>query len=238
MTTKAQEKAQRIANAKRAAYVAKVRRLIGHVRGVTDATIIANYEQDVSAEATAADIASREPVGRAVHPLKVEAVRHAREAAQKAVDAARADLEANGWDINRAAPYPYGDSTFAGEAKRNKAHFYANITRDPAGSYYIGRGNQPHIVEMNPEGIARHIAKAEEYAAADYDAFIVKLVTKIGPDVTSASLSGSHVWGHSILAVMKRDGNETFGERWKTQQIVNYSKYGRPFYQWPSRKMK
>ena len=70
-------------------------------------------------------------------------------------------------------------------------------------------------------------------AAAQYDAFIAKLIRKIG-DFDSATLTGSHVWGYSILTVTK--GAAT--ERWGTRQIVNQSVLGKLFNQWPSRKIK
>ena len=87
---------------------------------------------------------------------------------------------------------------------------------------------------MSEAKIDRFVAARKEQAAAEYDAFIAKLVKKIGPVVT-AELDGNHVWSHSILTVVLKSGEQ---QRWKTQQITNISKYGKHFNQWPSRKMK
>ncbi len=87
---------------------------------------------------------------------------------------------------------------------------------------------------MDQNGIDRFISNSEQDAALQYDAFICKMVAKVG-DVTDATLQGDHVWSHSILTVTLPDGSQ---QRWKTQQIVNYSVYGTPYLQWPSRIVK
>jgi hypothetical protein len=58
---------------------------------------------------------------------------------------------------------------------------------------------------------------------------------RIRYDHADASITGTHIWGHSVLTVTLPNGTV---ERWKTQQIVNQSKLGLLFNQWPSRKMK
>jgi hypothetical protein len=82
--------------------------------------------------------------------------------------------------------------------------------------------------------VRRFIKQRMEWAAADYDAFVIKLVKKIG-EVKKAELHGNHVWGYSTLIVTIPDGEV---QAWKTQQIVNHSKLGKPFNQWPTRRMK
>lgn len=61
---------------------------------------------------------------------------------------------------------------------------------------------------------------------------MAKLIGKIGP-VTSATIKGNHVWGHSVLTITNPDA---VVEHWKTRQIVNVSKLGKLFNQWPTRK--
>jgi len=96
------------------------------------------------------------------------------------------------------------------------------------------RNNDPEIIRISDDLVARFIKIAKEDAAIQYDEFVAKLVIKIGK-VTDATLFGNHVWSFSILTVTKEDGSI---EKWKTQMIVNISKLGKLFNQWPTRKMK
>lgn len=235
--TKAQEKAAAVLAAKREAFAQKVFRLLGHLVGkrLDRAALNAAFEAGKSADDYAAKVAALEPVGRVVHPLKVVAVAHAHKSAEKVVERVRADLEANGWDRVKAAPYPQSNmGRAAHQMDLAKYNLYSTLTETAKASHRMG---EPQICTMSDSGIARFIAQAEKDAAFQYDAFICKLVAKVG-EVIDARLEGDHVWSHSILYVTKREGGETFGERWKTQQIVNFSKFGSGFYQWPTRKVK
>jgi len=90
---------------------------------------------------------------------------------------------------------------------------------------------------MDTRGVERFVERAQAQAAVEYDAFVCKLVNKVGA-VVDAELIGDHVWSYSVLRVTKREGVETFVERWKTQQIWNVSVLGNHFPQWPTRLMK
>lgn len=239
--TKAQERAARIEADKQAKYVAKVRRLLGHIVGAkpSEDSLISAYKAGVTAEDQAAVIASQEPVGAAVHALKAAAVERAGKSATEHAERVMKDMAANGWDLTLAAPYPTFHSPGSREMKeaaRAKHSLYASLTKSADPNRCRRPGDQD-IRVRDDEGISRYVAQCETLAALQYDAFIVKLVQKVGP-VISAVLDGDHVWHHSILRVAKREGNETYGEAWKTQQIVNYSKLGTPFHQWPTRKLK
>lgn len=89
-----------------------------------------------------------------------------------------------------------------------------------------------HFVGPNNEMIERFIDEVKEATGGSFDAYVAKLVAKVG-DCDSASVEG-YLWQYSILTVTK---GETV-ERWKTQQIVNVSCLGKAFNQWPTRKMK
>lgn len=235
--TKAQEKAARVLADRRAAFARKVITLLGHVGGrVAAATLDDAFAAGTLPETLAASIAAQEPVGRALHPGKAEAVKAAGERAQRTVDRIREALTEHGWDINSAAPYPWRLHGFEADAAREKSQLYGRVTKDDPAKGYQSRGanNEPHFVIMDPKGIANFINWREREAATYYDAFIVKMVAKVG-EVRDAAIEGSHVWSFSILTVTLADGAV---ERWKTQEIENYSKYGLPFPQWPSRKMK
>ena len=234
--TKAEENRQRIAANKLAAFERKVCTLTGHVmRRIPAKELHEAFAEGKEAEVFAAEIASREPVGRALHLGKADAVADAAKQARETVEKVRADLEANAWDIHAAAPYPYRGHGYAAEMARAKANRYQRLSKDdPALPYQGSRPGEPRIVVMSDEGIASFVEGAERGAATYYDAFIVKMVAKVG-EAQDATIDGSHVWSHSILTVTLKDGTV---ERWKTQQIQNYSKLGFPFPQWPSRKLK
>jgi hypothetical protein len=241
--TKAQAEKIRIEANKRAAFAKRVSTLLGHASGRVGATILraafdkavaANQDLGPAADALAAWIASNEPVGRALHPLKAEAVAYAREDAQKVIDRVYKELKEAGFDIDVAAPYPNSrkDGQSAFKQKRAKYGLFHSLTERATDSYHI-RG-EPNIVKLSDDGCSRFIEQSAESAALQYDAFICKLVSKVG-EVTGATIIGDHVWGWSILTVTKADGSE---QKWKTQQIRNYSVYGTPYLQWPTRIIK
>jgi hypothetical protein len=140
-----------------------------------------------------------------------------------------------GWDAEKAAPYPR--STKMGQleyiAKRQKYQLFRNFTaNDDKKNSYRHMGD-PEFRIQSDRLEERFIKNAREDAAAQYDMFVAKLVKKIG-HCDTATLTGNHVWGWSFLTVTKGSDKEV----WKTQQIVNQSKLGKLFNQWPSRKVK
>ena len=172
----------------------------------------------------------KHPVEIAVEPVRTDAINAAEQRALEIVARHRAGLEAVGWDANLWAPLPKsGDGDYHAVNRKYRTcsalTVWVKVTRRPG---------EPCIVVMNDEKIARFVNDAKETAAEQYDLFVAKLVRKIG-NCESATLAGNHVWGHSILTVFKLPGKT---ERWKTQQIINYSKLGKAFPQWPSRKIK
>lgn len=233
--TKKAEKAAAVLEGKKAAFVKRVRILTGHVFArLSVPAMRAAFDAGMTADDYAVSIAAKEPVGLVIHPLKVEAVARARTEAQAVIDRVRLDLEANGMDRDAAAPYP--PHTMHHGYQRDlivsKHNLYTMLT---SANWEENRNADKKIVKMEPEYIARYIETAERDAARDYDAFICKMVAKVG-EVTDASISGSHVWGHSILTVTTKVGGTV--QQWKTQQIVNCSKLGNLFNQWPTRLMK
>ena len=171
------------------------------------------------------------PVEAAVAPLKEQAKARAEKEATALVLRVWEKLAEAGWDLNKAAPYPRSShmSRIEYKQKVSRYHLFCSLI-DTVSSRSMC---DPHIVKSSPAKEAVFIEKAVEMAAAQYDAFVAKLVGKIGP-CDAASLNGSHVWGYSLLTVTK---GETV-ECWKTQQIVNQSVLGTLFNQWPTRKLK
>lgn len=179
------------------------------------------------------------PIEKAVLPLKKDAITRARQSAEAKIDRVRIELDEAGGDINKAAPYPrkFGAGALYGityQVAKMRYNLFRSVTvQDPAHrpSY---RESEPSYAILDADRIKRFIQQREEWAAADYDAFVVKLVNKIG-EVKKAKLHGNHVWGYSTLIVTKPDGEV---QAWQTQQIVNHSKLGKPFNQWPTRRLK
>lgn len=224
---------------KREAFDRKVKALIGHIPFIGRRILAAErdeaYAAGMTADAFAAQVAIREPVGRIVHPLKAEAIESAGRYAQERADKALAALSRAGDDRNLYAPYPSSRLNLDRATHQSMLGRYTFIHRitKARGTGYT-RPGEPDYADRNDEGVARFIADCQEMAAIQYDEFIVKLVGKVG-EVSDAVLQGSHVWSHSILTVTKPDGSL---QSWKTMQIINISKLGLVFPQWPTRLMK
>lgn len=172
------------------------------------------------------------PIEAAVFPLKEDAIKRARKYAEDYIMSVIADMEKGGWDLNVVAPRP--EATMSRRQYRplmQRHNIYARLTK---ATWSTKRPKDPDTRARCPEYENEFIDEAGESAAVQYDMFVAKLVEKIGT-CYGAKLDGSHVWGYSVLTVWK-DNAPT--ERWKTQQIVNVSKLGKVFNQWPTRKLK
>lgn len=169
----------------------------------------------------------------AIYPAKAEAMDRAEKWARERMDNALAEIAAAGWDLNVCAPRPR--STIVSRLKyhtdMSKHVFYSRITK---ATWCSKSQSAPDIREKSQALEARYINACREATAEQYDAFVWKMLGKIG-DATEAKLEGNHVWGYSFLTVFKPDNSL---QVWKTQQILNVSKLGTLFNQWPSRKIK
>lgn len=181
------------------------------------------------------------PLAKAVAPLKVQAVANAEIRANEWVEKRFAELEAAGWNINEVAPAPNslkeGRETY--RAKQARRNAYESITKyeRPEGVYNDQTWRDmslPRIVQRHQAGIDRYVQFCRGMAASQYEAFVYKMVGKVG-DHTAAELLDNNVWGYSHLLVTKADGST---EKWRTQTIINVSVYGKQFNQWPSRIVK
>jgi hypothetical protein len=173
------------------------------------------------------------PIETVVLPLKTAAIERAEQEANNLVKRCKEKLKEAGYDLGIVAPYPESNncSPQAYQIAMSKRRTFELLVKHVSGSR---RANDPEIVEIDYNAVKRFIKNTKEDAASQYDAFVVKLIIKIG-EVTTAKLEGDHVWSYSILTVTKADGTT---ENWKTQMIVNVSKLGKLFNQWPTRKVK
>lgn len=205
-------------------------------RGITygEALEVLREQREANKAAKAARLAAKEasPIAEAVRPLKDDAVKAAVQWADARIEYVRAEMEKAGWDREVAAPHPRGNLSRLEYMKaKHRYQLFHAVTK---GREATRRSHDPDFADMSPEGCERFIDECKEQAAAQYEAFVEKLVYKIG-ETTSAKLEGNHVWARSVLTVTKPDGSV---EKWKTQQITNVSKLGKYFPQWPSRKLK
>lgn len=234
--TKKAEKAAQVAANKKAAWIKGLRILTGHIFARIPG-IDAAYEAGRSYEDFAAEVASKEPVGAALNPRKADAIECAAQEAQKRINRIYADLMAHDWDIRACAPYP--DSLRVSREKylsmRDKHNLYSALTQSDKSRAPAIRRNDPDYRTGSPSGAERYINNAKQDAAFQYDAFICKMVLKIGEGAHAASIEGNHIWGNSILTVEMLDGTDQI---WHTQQIWNTSSLGKVFPQWPSRLQK
>lgn len=160
------------------------------------------------------------PVANAVEPLRAAAIERAR---KEAAQVAEAVLELY--------------------SKKPEAFVVPILTWTNKSEVERARGNLALLRAIASKGesslirdeakIATFIEQAGKDAEAAYTAFVLKLELKIGAH-ESAVLTGDHVWHHSDLRVGK---GSTF-ETWRTKMIVNVSKHGKLFNQWPTRKVK
>jgi hypothetical protein len=176
------------------------------------------------------------PIVKAVEPLKADAIKRAEEEANKIIQRVTDLLHQAGNDIQIAAPYPksVGPNALWGEHYHmalSKYKLFKSLTKSRKGSR---SPNEPDFADIDQNLVQRFIKQSKEDAAFQYKQFIHKLVRKIGK-VKDAVLEGNHVWGYSILTVTLPDDTK---QKWKTQQIVNVSKLGKLFNQWPTRKVK
>lgn len=172
------------------------------------------------------------PVQAAVEPLKSDAIARAEKEARAIVDRLAKQLADAGNDVAIVAPRPRTDIGRNGYLEmRSKRDMFNRIVRyrDKYRSF-----NGPQIADVCPELVERFVENSKRDAGLQYDAFVQKLVSKVG-EATAAEIAGNHVWSRSTLTVTHPDGTTT---RWRTQMIVNVSKLGLLFNQWPTRKVK
>lgn len=172
-------------------------------------------------------------IAEVVLPLKEDAIKKAEEHAKTLIENCRKNLAENDNDLGLVAPYPKAGRLSTAEYwfRMGKYTLYNKLVKHRKSTRMM---NEPDYVDIYPEYCERFITQSREDAAIQYDAFVAKLVEKIG-EVKDVKLIGNHVWSFSILTVEKEGG---IIEHWKTQMIINVSKHGKIFNQWPTRKVK
>lgn len=190
-------------------------------------------------------------IENAVKHLKDEAIARAEQQAKETIIKATDTMEQNNWNFTAVAPMPssFKDSRESYRQKNAVRAFYNNLfshdyhATQKAYDDAVKNGEVEarysaqklyNIYTRDEQKEAKFIEDAKRNAASQYDAFVAKLNQKIGV-AKKATLDGSHVWGHSFLEVVTESGEL---QTWKTQMIINVSKYGKLFNQFPTRKVK
>lgn len=161
-----------------------------------------------------------------------EYINAAKTRAKEFIDKRLEILKNSDWDLNKVAPVPsskLGRDEYM--AAKNKRDLYKSITKSTTTSLRTG---QPDIREPNKQMINHYIDQAAKGAEAAYRDFMEKMIKKIGKPVVDASMTGS-IWTDAILHVTTDDGEK---QSWKTQMILNFSKYQKMFNQFPTRRLK
>lgn len=168
----------------------------------------------------------------AVEPIKQASIDAAIEATHEVIAKIKSKLESANWDLNAVFPYPNGFQSRASYMAQKAAHDYAHSLVKVVNYNY--KRNSPMIVEMSEAGIARAIDNAAKDAAFQYEAYVAKLIKKVGDCDNAVMGFNNGVWHDSNLVVTKGDTKEI----WNTKCIVNRSVYGKVFNQFPTRKRK
>lgn len=171
-------------------------------------------------------------VYKAVLPMKDMAMDRAEELFRKDIEKAAAALEKHGGDIDLIAPYPAEDQT-----RENRDQFQAV---DMARMFFYSictRPNalvKPNLLALSAEKVEEEVAKTRRAAGAEFDAFVYKLNAKINDVTVKASITGNPWIGSHLIVETKNKGTQL----WHTQIIVNRSKLGKLFNQFPTRLVK
>ena len=177
------------------------------------------------------------PIATAVEVLKAPAVEAAREKARSILAAMKKQFEENGWDLNRVAPRPtIRDSRADYKSKTARRTRFEMVTLshpDSPASYRSS--DEPRLRVWSPEAADKFVEDAARDAAIEFDKYVYKLQKKVGDVVDAKVTLCSGLWYQSILSVTKADNT---AQNWKTQCIINVSKLGLVFNQWPTRLMK
>ena len=136
-------------------------------------------------------------------------------------------LERASWSLNEAAPYP--KPSMARDAYRAAVE-----KRNLLESISDSDGNDRDKRKASPSKRKAKEDEAEKNAHVSYMAWVAKMIDKIGKTVEKAAMTGSP-WNGSTLRVTTNDGEE---QVWDNKMIINQSKYGTLFNQFPSRRIK
>lgn len=168
----------------------------------------------------------------AIEPLRSAAEDFAIESANGAVMRVIAWLHEGNADLNEIAPHvAYGHYDYDTNGRKRAMIGELCDRKDSV----LAR-NVPQIMILNPTKICEFVARQKKQAGLDFDAFVEKLIIKIGKATKVELITSAHnPWLNSMLKCTMTDGSV---EHWQTQMIINQSSLGKLFHQFPTRRIK
>ena len=207
-----------------------LKKIIGLRQEMKDVSLVPK-KSDLEKAAKAAALAANTAIADATHPMKIAAMEKTRKEAEEYLEKIKAILEENDFDPYKVVPKPFKTpdtpfniSYFAEKEADAKRYPYMFMV-DRNGSKYGWSENKAQ----------KYIANCVNGTADHYNEYVSKMNNKIKNPVSAKFSWVSDVWGSSMLEVTLPDGTT---EYWKTQIIVNVSKLGNLFNQWPTRRIK
>lgn len=156
-------------------------------------------------------------------------MKRASERAAEQYESCIKEFEKHDWDLDEVAPTPTaGIGRAAYIAMANKREFLSSLT------VATRSGPGKNIRAYSAERKKALMDEASQDAHDNYMAWVAKIIDKIGKVVQTAEMSGNP-WTGSTLSVVTQDGEK---QVWHTKMIINASKYGKLFNQFPSRRDK
>jgi len=172
------------------------------------------------------------PLAILVEPLRQHAMNAAAVRFNQVCAGVFKQLADHDWAINKAYPYPHGHMSRAQYAEAKRDHnLAASLTRVVGNP--VRRFSDPLIVEADGAKQSKLIDEVRAMASSSFDAFVAKLEGKVGP-YSSCAFLAEGTWNNSVIEFQTPEGPA----RWKTQCILNISKLGLVFNQWPTRRVK
>lgn len=175
------------------------------------------------------------PITKAVEPLKTAATNAAEAYAKQVIEEATKRLTEAGNDLQIVAPYPTS-SDYMYRSLVARYTFYRSICKSRKATRSM---REPEIADIDPKGVAKYIKDAREDAAFQFNQYVFKLVSKVGHVISAEIELVNGLWSHSILTVSAEhdtgNGTAFHTEQWRTKHILNQSKYGTVFSQFPTR---
>jgi hypothetical protein len=168
-------------------------------------------------------------------PMRLATIELAEQRTRARAASVYSRIASMGGDIHAAYPYPnprLGDRAYH---ENKSAYLFAMsiVALDFTKNSPIRHHTDPLFVVPCDDSLNKVVAEERKSADEQFEAYLVKLAGKTGP-VANATLhaSGAGVWEQSTLVVTRPDGTTAV---FITKRIINVSKLGKLFYQWPTR---
>jgi len=160
-------------------------------------------------------------------------IERAKEMKKETIDYLAGKLKAVDWDLDKLFEQPdyrkHGRHQHR-ELANNRGNYLQLFDVESQAGSYDRDPNKHTKLKRSPKKEKIAIQQAAEGAKASYLEWVEKMIDKIGKPVVKAKTSGNP-WTGSILEVETDDGEK---QMWHTKMILNFSKYGTMFNQFPS----